>query len=128
MNRMYFLFLAIVGLAFIINIFFCTNNKYNHDIAVGPVYQAIVTIPIFIVSAIVFFFMQNTDLGISYRNLFLFLPFILEILIIVFALNIEILSIFKADSNGFMFRTYVYSIGLATIVVGLFNWTLVKIF
>ena len=128
MNRMYFLYLAIVGLAVIINIFFCTNNKYNHDIAIGPVYQIVVTIPIFIVSAVVFFFMQNTDLGINYRNLFLFLPFILEILIIVFALNIEIFSILKADSNGFMFRSYVYSIGLATVGVGLLNWILVKIF
>lgn len=127
MYRMYFLFLAIVGLAVILNIYFVTSNhKFGNDVAAAPWIQIMVTIPIFIVSAIVFFFMQNTDLGINYRNLFLLLPFILEICF--FAYTKDLFSIFKADSGGFIIRSYVYSIGLGTIAIGLFNWILVKIF
>lgn len=129
MNRMYFLYLAIVGLAVILNIFFITSNhKFGNDVAAAPWIQIMLTIPIFIVSAIIFFFMKNTELGINYRNLLILLPFILEILIIAFGLNTDILSIFKADSGGFIIRSYVYSIGLATITMGFFNWVLVKIF
>lgn len=127
MNRMYFLFLAIVGLAVILNIFFATSsNEYKEEVAVAPWIQIIVTIPIFIVSAIVFFFVQNTNLGINYRSLLLLLPFILEICF--FAYTKDLFSIFKADSGGFIIRSYVYSIGLATIIMGFFNWILVKIF
>ena len=124
---MYFLFLAIVGLAVILNIYFITStNQYKNDVAAAPWIQILVTIPIFIVSAIVFFFMQNTDLGINYRSLFLLIPFVLELCF--FAYSKDLFSIFEAGSGGFIIRSYMYSIGLATMSVGLLNWILVKIF
>ena len=123
---MYFLFLAIVGFAFILNVYFITSsNQPKSEVGIAPLIQLIVAIPIFIVCAIVFYFMQNTSIGINYRFLFLLLPFILEIF--YFAFTKDLFSIFDVDSGGFIIKSYVYSIGLATIVVGLFNWILVKI-
>ena len=127
MNRMYFLYLAIVGIAVILNIVIITSNhKFGNDVAAAPWIQIMVTIPIFVVCAIVFFFMQNTNFGINYRSLLLLIPFILEVCFLAYTK--DLFSIFDVDSGGFMVRSYLYSIGLATVGVGLLNWILVKIF
>ena len=61
MNRMYFLFLAIVGLAFIGNLYFITSgNQAKSETGVAPIIQLVIAIPILIVSAIIFYFMQCT--------------------------------------------------------------------
>ncbi len=127
MNRMYFLFLAIVGLAFLCNLYFITSgNQAKSETGVAPVIQLVLVIPIFIVSAIIFYFMQNTNLGTNSRGLFLLLPFVLEVL--YFTFTKDLFSIFNKDLGGFLIRSYVYSIGLATILVWIFNWVLLKIF
>lgn len=124
---MYFLFLAILGLAIILNIIFSTNStEFKHEVAMSPVIQLVVTIPIFIISAIVFYFLQNSNFGVNYRSLFLLIPFVLEVCF--FAYTKDLFSIFEADSGGYIIRSYMYSISLATVAVGLLNWILVKIF
>jgi hypothetical protein len=124
MNRMYFFFLGIVGLALIFNIYLITNSKQSKsELGVAPIIQLIVAIPIFIVSSLIFYFMQNTNFGINSRGLFLLIPFILEIS--YFAFTKDLFSIFNQDSGGFLIRSYLYAIGLATIVIGILNWILV---
>jgi hypothetical protein len=124
MNSMYFFFLAIVGLALIFNIYLITNSKQSKsELGVAPVIQLIIAVPIFIVSSLIFYFMQNNNLGINARGLFLIIPFILEIS--YFAFTKDLFSIFNKDSGGFLIRSYLYSIGLATIMVGILNWILI---
>lgn len=121
---MYFFFLGIVGLALIFNIYLITNSKQSKsELGVAPVIQLIIAVPIFIVSSIIFYFMQNTNLGINSRGLFLLIPFMLEIS--YFAFTKDLFSIFNQDSGGFLIRSYLYSIGLATIIIGILYWILI---
>jgi hypothetical protein len=118
---MYYYFLAIAVLAFIFNIFFITkSSKSQSEVGVAPVIQLVFIIPILVLSSLIFYFCQNTNWGISNRGLFLLLPFILEML--YFAYTKDLFNIHKVDTSGFLIRSYVYSIGLATVVVGLIKW------
>ncbi len=118
---MYYYFLTIGVLAFILNIFFITKSSHTQsEIGVAPVIQLVFILPIFVLSSLIFYFLQNTNFGINYQGLFLLLPFVLEI--IYFAYTKDLFDIHKTDASGFLIRSYVYSIGLATVFVGLINW------
>lgn len=127
MDKMYFLYLSIVVLAFIFSIFFITNgNQPGSEVGVGPVVQLVFTLPILLLSSALFYFTKNTVLGINFHAAFIWLPFLLEIIYFVFTK--DLFSIFKSGSGGFLIRSYVYSIGLATISTYFFNWLISKVF
>jgi hypothetical protein len=123
---MYFLYLAIAVLAFIFNIFIVTNSTTQTDGQMGivPVVQLVFIIPIFIICSLIFYFTKNTNFGLNNYHFYILLPFLLEI--IFFAFTKDLFSMFKAD--GFVTRSYVLSIGLATIATFFLNWLFVKIF
>lgn len=123
---MHFLYLAIAVLAFIFNIFIVTNSTTQTDGQMGivPVVQLVFIIPIFIICSLIFYFTNTTNFGQNYQHLYILLPFLLEI--IFFAFTKDLFSMFKAD--GFVTRSYVLSIGLATIATFFLNWLFVKIF
>jgi hypothetical protein len=118
---MYYYFLTISVLAFIFNIFFITKSSQSQsEVGVAPVIQLVFIIPIFVLSSLIFYFLQNNNLVINHRGLFLLLPFALEIL--YFAYTKDLFTIHNTDVGGFLIRSYVYSIGLATIVGALARW------
>ncbi len=123
---MYFLYLAIAILAFVFNMLIATSSKKQADDTMGvvPVVQLVFIIPIFVISSLIFYFTQSTSLGIDYQHLYILVPFLLEILF--FAFTKELFTIFKAD--GFIIRSYILAIGLASITVFFLNWLFVKIF
>lgn len=122
---MYFLYLIIAVLAFIFNILIVTNSTTQTDGQMGivPVVQLVFIVPIFIICSLIFYFTKNTNFGKNYQYLYILLPFLLEI--IFFACTKDLFSLFKAD--GFVTRSYVLSIGLATIATFFLNWLFVKI-
>lgn len=121
---MYFIYISIAVLAFIFNIFIATNSKTADQMGVAPVIQLVFIIPIFILSSLFFYFTKNTSFGINYRHFYILMPFLLELLF--FAFTKDLFDIFKAD--GFLTRSYVISISLATVAVFCLNWLFVKIF
>lgn len=121
---MHFLYLAIGVLAFIFNIFIVTNSTSSDQVGIAPVIQLVFIIPIFIICSLTFYFTKNTNFGQTYQHFYILLPFLLEI--IFFAFTKDLFSMFKAD--GFVTRSYVLSIGLATIATFFLNWLFVKIF
>ena len=122
---MHLLYLAIVILAFIFNVLIITNNnQVDSQVGVAPVIQLVFIIPIFIICSLIFYFTKNTSFGLNYKHFYILLPFLLEITF--FAFTKDLFSIFKSD--GFVTRSYVLSIGLATIAVFFLNWLFVKIF
>jgi hypothetical protein len=126
MNSMYLFFLAITILAFIFNIILITQNSQSKsEIGVAPIVQLVFIVPILVLSSIIFFFTQNTQIGLNSHGLFLFIPLILEVL--YFAFTKDLFSIFSKETGGFLIRSYLYSIGLATIVVVIVHWIFDKI-
>lgn len=123
---MYLFFLAIVILAFIFNIIFITqSSQAKSETGVAPIVQLVFIVPILVLSSIIFFFIQNTHFGINSRGLFLLIPLILEVL--YFAYTKDLFSVFSKETGGFLIRSYLYSIGLATIVVVIIHWIFDKI-
>lgn len=120
---MYFLYLVIAILAFIFNIFIVTKSPAGGQVGIAPVIQLVFIIPIFIICSLIFFFTKNTNFGQNYQYLYILLPFLLEIAF--FAFTKDLFSIFKAD--GFVTRSYVLSIGLATIAIYILHWLYLKI-
>jgi hypothetical protein len=54
MDRMYFILLGIVILAFVSNLFMVTKSSFpGGDVGVGPVIQLVMAIPLFLISALV---------------------------------------------------------------------------
>jgi hypothetical protein len=123
MDRMYYLYIGIVILAFIFNILIITQSS-KPDIGVAPVIQMVMAIPILIISAAIFYFTKETTFTQNSHGLYILLPFLLEIA--YFTFTKDIFSVFKAD--GFLIRSYVYAIGLATIAVYFLNWIWMKVF
>lgn len=123
---MYFIYIAIAVLAFIFNILIVTSSKTQTDGQMGivPVVQMVFIIPIFIICSLIFYFTKNTSFGLNYQHFYILLPFLLEIMF--FAFTKDLFSIFNAD--GFVTRSYVIAISLATIAVFFLNWLFVKIF
>lgn len=123
---MYFLYLITAALTFIFNILIVTNSTTQTDGQMGivPVVQLVFIIPIFIICSLIFYFTKNTNFGQNYQYLYILLPFLLEM--IFFAYTKDLFSLFKAD--GFVTRSYILSIGLATIATFFLNWLFIKIF
>jgi hypothetical protein len=123
---MYFIYIAIAVLAFIFNIFIATNSNAQTDGQMGvvPVVQMVFIIPIFIICSLIYYFTKNTSFGLNYQQFYILLPFLLEI--IFFAITKDLFGIFTKD--GFVTRSYVIAIGLATIATYFLNWILLKIF
>jgi len=121
MNIIYLFFLAITISAFIFNLILITQSSQSkNEIGIAPIVQFIFIIPILVLSSIIFFFAQNTQIGINSRGLFLFIPFVLELL--YFAYTKDLLTIFSKETGGFLIRSYLYSIGLATLVAVIVHW------
>jgi hypothetical protein len=122
---MYLLYISIAVLAFIFNVLIVTNNKTQTDGQMGivPIVQLVFIIPIVIICSVIFYFTKNTSFGLNYYQFFILLPFLLEISF--FAFTKDLFGIFKAD--GFVTRSYILSIGLATIITCFLNWFFVKI-
>jgi hypothetical protein len=117
---MYYYFLTISVLAFIFNIFFITKSSQSQsEVGVAPVIQLVFIIPIFVLSSLIFYFLQNTNFALNHGGLFLLLPFVLEML--YFAYTKDLFAIHNADTSGLLIRSYFYSISLATAVVALVN-------
>lgn len=117
MDKMYFILLGIVILAFILNILIITKSSYpGSEVGVGPVIQLIVTIPLFLISALVYYFTKNLQINFW----ILLLPLFLELA--YFAFTKDLFSIFGKDSGSFLIRSYVYAISLGTIVGVLAAW------
>lgn len=121
---MYFLYLAIAVLAFIFNIFIVTNSLAGGQVGIAPVIQLVFIIPIFIICSLIYYFTKSTSFGTNYQHFYILLPFLLEIA--YFAFTKDLFDIFKAD--GFVIRSYVLSIGLATIATYVLHWLFLKIF
>lgn len=114
MDKMYFLYFSIVILAFIFSIFLITNGSQSgSEVGVGPVVQFVFTLPILLLSSALFYFTKNTAIGVNFHGAFICLPFLLEIM--YFVVTKDLFSFFKSGSGGFLIRSYVYSIGLATM-------------
>lgn len=122
---MYLFFLATTILAFIFNIIFITQSgQSKSEVGIAPIIQLIFTVPILILSSIIFFFTQYTQIGINSPGLFLLIPFTLELL--YFAFTKDLFSIFSKETSGFLIRSYLYSIGLSTVLVIIVHWIMVK--
>lgn len=121
---MYFLYLAIAVLAFIFNILIVTSSTAGRKVGIAPIIQLVFIIPIFISCSLIFYFTKDTSLGQDYQHLYILLPFLLEIT--HFAFTKDLFGIFKAD--GFVIRSYVLSIGLATLATYGLHWLYLKIF
>lgn len=113
---MYVFYLIIVVLAFGINIYLSTRTPKadGGQSGVAPVVQMVIAIPIFLGSSLIFFLLHNTELAKDFHAVFIFLPLILEV--VYFTFTKDIFSIFSSDFGGTLIRSYVYSIGLATII------------
>jgi hypothetical protein len=108
---MYFILLGIVILAFISNIFIVTKSSYpGGDVGAGPVIQLVITIPLFLISALVYYFAKNLQINFW----ILLLPLFLELS--YFAFTKDLFTIFGKDSSSFLIRSYVYAISMSTLV------------
>lgn len=117
MDKMYFILLGIVILAFVSNIFIITKSSYpGGDVGAGPVIQLVIAIPLFLISALVYYFTKNMNINFW----ILLLPLFLELA--YFAFTKDLFSIFGKDSGSFLIRSYVYAIGLGTAVGVLVAW------
>jgi hypothetical protein len=117
MDRMYFILLGIVILAFVSNLFMVTKSSFpGGDVGVGPVIQLVMAIPLFLISALVYFFTKNMNINFW----ILLLPLILEL--IYFAFTKDLFSIFGKDSGSFLIKSYVYAITLSTALGILAAW------
>ena len=116
MNKMYVFYLIIVVLAFGINIYLSTRTPKadGGQSGVAPVVQMVIAIPIFLGSSLIFFLLHNTELAKDFPSIFILLPLILEV--VYFTFTKDIFSIFSPDFGGTLIRSYVSSIGLATVV------------
>jgi hypothetical protein len=117
MDKMYFILLGIVILAFISNILIITKSSYpGSEVGVGPIIQLIVASPLFLISALVYYFTKNMQINLW----ILLLPLFLEIA--YFAFTKDLFTIFGKDSGSFLIRSYVYAIALSTVVGILVAW------
>lgn len=115
---MYFILLGIVILAFVSNIFIVTKSSYpGSEVGVAPVIQLVIAIPIFLISALVYYFTKNMQINFW----ILLLPLFLELA--YFAFTKDLFSFFGKDSGSFLIRSYVYAIGLSNAVGILAAWT-----
>lgn len=121
---MYFLYLAIAVLAFMFNILIVTSSTAGGKVGIAPVIPLVFIIPIFISCSLIYYFTKNTSFGQNYQHFYILLPFLLEIT--YFAFTKDLFGIFKAD--GFVIRSYVLSISLATIATYGLHWLYLKIF
>lgn len=119
---MYLLYFSIAVLAFIFNIFIATNSK-DSQMGVVPVVQLVFIIPIFVICSLIFYFTKNTSFGQNYLHFYILLPFLLEIA--YFAFTKDLFDIFKAD--GFVVRSYIIAIVLATVAAYFLQWLYLKI-
>lgn len=116
---MYFILLGIIILAFISNIFIVTKSSYpGGDVGAGPVIQLVITIPLFLISALVYYFAKNLQINFW----ILLLPLFLELS--YFAFTKDLFTIFGKDSGSFLIRSYVYAISMSTLVGILVAWLL----
>ena len=123
---MYLFFLATTILAFICNIILITQSSQSKsEVGVAPIIQLVFIVPILILSSIIFFFTQDTQVGVNSPRLFLLIPFALELL--CFAFTKDLFCIFSKEAGGFLIRSYLYSIGLATVLMIIVHWIIVKI-
>ncbi len=113
---MYFFYLIIVVLAFGINIYLSTRSPKvdGGQSGVAPVVQMVIAIPILLGSSFIFFLLHNTEVAKDLPSIFILLPFILEIA--YFTFTKDIFAIFSSDFGGTLIRSYVFSIGLATLI------------
>ncbi|MEA5459798.1 hypothetical protein VB796_12145 [Arcicella sp. LKC2W] len=113
---MYIFYLIIVVLAFVINIYLSTRTPKadGGESGVAPVVQMVIAIPIFLGSSLIFFLLHNTEIAKDFPVIFISLPLILEI--VYFTFRKDIFKIFSSDFGGTLIRSYVSSIGLATII------------
>lgn len=119
MDKMYFILLGIVILAFILNILIITKSSYpGSEVGVGPIIQLIVAIPLFLISALVYYFTKNLEINFW----ILLLPLFLEIA--YFAFTKDLFNIFGKDNGAFLIRSYIYAIALSTAVGVLAAWML----
>jgi hypothetical protein len=119
MDKMYFILLGIVILAFVSNILIVTKSSYpGSEVGVAPVIQLIIAIPLFLISALVYFFTKNMQINLW----ILMLPLFLEIA--YFAFTKDLFSIFGKDTGAFLIRSYIYAIALSTVVGILVAWML----
>jgi hypothetical protein len=119
MDKMYFILLGIVILAFVSNILIVTKSSYpGGEVGVAPVIQLIIAIPLFLISALVYFFIKNMQINLW----ILMLPLFLEIA--YFAFTKDLFNIFGKDTGAFLIRSYIYAISLSTVVGILVAWML----
>ncbi len=119
MDKMYFILLGIVILAFVSNIFIVTKSSYpGGDVGAGPVIQLVIAIPLFLISALVYYFTKNMNINFW----ILLLPLFLELA--YFTFTKDLFSIFGKDSGSFLIRSYVYAITLSTALGILAAWFL----
>lgn len=116
MSNMYIFYLIIVVLAFGINIYLSTRTPKadGGQSGVAPVVQMVIAIPIFLGSSLIFFLLHNTELAKDFPSIFILLPLILEV--VYFTFTKDIFSLFSSDFGGTLIRSYVSSIGLATVI------------
>jgi uncharacterized membrane protein len=119
MDKMYFILLGIVVLAFVSNIFIITQSSYpGSEVGVGPVIQLVIAIPLLLISALVYYFTKNMQINFW----ILLLPMFLELA--YFAFTKDLFGMFGKDSGSFLIRSYVYAIALSTVAGILVAWML----
>jgi hypothetical protein len=90
---MYSVLLGIIVLAFVKNIFMVTKSTFpGGDVGVGSVIQVVIAIPIFLISALVYYFTKNININLW----ILLLPLFLELAYFAFTKNL--FSIYGKDA------------------------------
>lgn len=114
---MYFILLGIVILAFVFNILIITKSSYpGGEVGSGPVIQLVIAIPLFLISALVYYFTKNMNINFW----ILLLPLFLELA--YFTFTKDLFSMFGKDAGSFLIRSYVYAISLGTLAGVLAAW------
>ncbi|PWK17017.1 hypothetical protein LV89_04571 [Arcicella aurantiaca] len=113
---MYIIYLIIVVLAFVINIYLLTKNPKadGGQSGVAPVVQMVIGLPMFLGSSLIFFLLHNTEVAKDFPAIFIPLPLILEI--VYFTFTKDIFKIHSPDFDGKLIRSYVVSTALATVI------------
>lgn len=121
MDPLYFYLLGLVVLAFVIDIVLVTRGSFSGgEVGVAPVVQAVLAIPLFLVSAAVLFLTR--DLGWHTRQWILLLPLSLQLAYFLYTGDLR--AFFRPDADGFVIRCFIAAIVASTLIVVALAWVM----
>ena len=121
MDPLYFYLLGIVVLAFLINIVLVTRSHFSGgEVGVAPVVQAVLAVPLLLLSAAVLFLTR--DLGWHTRQWILLLPLVLQLAYFLYTGDLR--AFFQPGAGGFLTRSFIGSIAAATAIGCAVAWAM----